>query len=991
MSLPVLYASVDAGAPAMSRLDALPAPPAAKGPPITRLIVKYRDAALKNVAAQNGALGQPLLDRLSSLAGQPVASERAMSGGAFVVRLLQSLPADQAESLTRYLATDPSIEYAAPDRLKQPKKIPNDPDYPQQWHYQSPPGEPGGVNLPPAWDITTGSAAIVVAVIDTGSLPLHPDLAGRYVGGYDMISDARIANDGDGREADASDPGDWITQAESLSGFFAGCPQGSSSWHGTHVAGTIGAASNNGIGVAGINWVSRILPVRALGKCGGFDSDIIDAMVWAVGGAVPGAPANPNPARVLNLSIGGSGTCGPFQNAVDTALGAGAVVVIAAGNENQDASLSSPGNCDGVITVAAIGRQGQRAAYSNFGTLVEIAAPGGDFSDSGVLSTLNAGATFPRGYTYANYYGTSMATPHVAGIASLMLSANPSLTPAQVLAVIQNTARAFPNQTARNCTTSLCGAGIIDAGAAVASIVLPRTTTLLGSGANPANAATSVSLTATVSGAAPSGSVNFSEGGSALAGCSALPLTGSGNVRTALCNSTTLSVGTHAIVASYGGDPGNTGSNSSALLQVIDTASGGVNVAAAAAGGVASASSVFSSAYPVKASNDNDRKGAAWGNGGGWNDATANAFPDWLQIDFNGSKTIDRIIVYTLQDNYPNPIEPTDSLTFTQYGVTDFAVQGWNGAAWVTLSSVSGNNLVKRAVTFSPFTTSRIRINVTNAPVLYSRLVEVEAWGMAVVGPPATTTLASSLNPSTTGASVTFTATVTGSNPTGSVAFTDAGNALAGCSAVALAGSGNARTAPCPTSALTLGTHSIVAAYAGDAGNAASSSSPLSQVVNAGGSSNVALTSNGAVASASSTYSAAFPVAAIIDNERAGVNWGNGGGWNDATANAYPDWVQINFNLSKTINRVVVYTLQDNYTHPVEPTDSMTFSLYGITAFTVQGRQGSKWINLGSVTGNNLVKRSVTFSPFTTTSIRVRTTSALASFSRITEVEAWGD
>jgi hypothetical protein len=190
---------------------------------------------------------------------------------------------------------------------------------------------------------------------------------------------------------------------------------------------------------------------------------------------------------------------------------------------------------------------------------------------------------------------------------------------------------------------------------------------------------------------------------------------------------------------------------------------------------------------------------------------------------------------------------------------------------------------------------------------------------------------------------------------------------------------------------LSQGTHSIVAAYAGDAGNAASSSSPLAQVVNAAGASNVALASNGAVASASSTISAGFPVSAVNNNERAGVNWGNGGGWNDGTGNAFPDWVQINFSGSNTINRVVVYTLQDNYANPIEPTDTMTFSLYGVTAFVVQGWTGRAWTTLATVTGNNLVKRSVNFSAFTTARIRIRTTSALASFSRITEIEAWGN
>ncbi len=161
-------------------------------------------------------------------------------------------------------------------------------------------------------------------------------------------------------------------------------------------------------------------------------------------------------------------------------------------------------------------------------------------------------------------------------------------------------------------------------------------------------------------------------------------------------------------------------------------------------------------------------------------------------------------------------------------------------------------------------------------------------------------------------------------------------------------------------------------------------------MVNATSSINVALASNGGVATASSTYSSSYPVSAIINNIRTGANWGVSGGWNDATANAWPDWVQINFSGSKTIDHVVVYTVQDNYANPVEPTDTMTFSLYGITAFTVQGWNGSAWVNLGSVSGNNLVKRTVNFAAYTTDRIRINVTAALASYSRITEVEAWG-
>ncbi|RFC35542.1 MAG: Matrixin [Candidatus Nitrotoga sp. SPKER] len=153
------------------------------------------------------------------------------------------------------------------------------------------------------------------------------------------------------------------------------------------------------------------------------------------------------------------------------------------------------------------------------------------------------------------------------------------------------------------------------------------------------------------------------------------------------------------------------------------------NIALASVGAVASASSTYSSAYPVGAINNNQRTGVTWGNGGGWNDATANTQPDWVQINFNGTKTIDRVVVYTIQDNYNNPIEPTDTLTFNTYGITGFTVQGWNGSTWTTLATVNGNNLVKRTVNFPAFTTDQIRINVTSALAGYSRITEIEAWG----------------------------------------------------------------------------------------------------------------------------------------------------------------------------------------------------------------------------------------------------------------------
>ncbi len=407
------------------------------------------------------------------------------------------------------------------------------------------------------------------------------------------------------------------------------------------------------------------------------------------------------------------------------------------------------------------------------------------------------------------------------------------------------------------------------------------------------------------------------------------------------------------------------------------------NVALAANGGVASASSTINAGFPVSAINNNERAGANWGSGGGWNDGTGDVFPDWAQINFSASKTIDHVVVYTLQDNFTSPVEPTDTMTFSQWGIVNFTVQGWTGSTWTTLGTVTNNNLVKRTVAFAPYTTSRVRVNVTSALGSYSRITEIEAWTAS------TTTLASSLNPSTTGTAITFTATILGSAPTGSVNFTDGGTTISGCAAVALSGSGNSKTAQCITNGLTVGSHAIVATYSGDATNPGSNNNPaLTQVVNVTGV-NVALASNGGVASASSTFSTGFPVSAINNNERAGANWGNGGGWNDNTANTFPDWVQINFNGAQSINRVVVYTLQDNYANPVEPTDTMTFSTEGVTAFTVQGWTGSAWTTLGTVSGSNLVKRTVQFTAFTTDRIRINITAALDQYSRIAEVEAW--
>jgi serine protease len=430
-----------------------------------QIIIKYKATA--NMRGVHAAASPVRMSQLSAVAGVPLTYVREMSGNAYVLGLPAKLPISQVQTISDQLMTVDDVAYAEPDRILQHTLTPNDPQYINQWHYH----DTWGINAPGAWDITTGSTNIVVAVIDTG-ITNHADLAGRTVAGYDFISDAQVANDGDARDSSPSDPGDWITSAESSSGYFQGCPVTNSSWHGSHVAGTIGASSNNDVGVTGINWVSKILPVRVLGKCGGYNSDIIDGMRWAAGLSVSGVPANANPAKVINMSLGGSGSCSSAQQtAINEIVAAGTVIVVAAGNSNSDASNFNPANCNNVITVAATNRNGYRASYSNYGSVVEISAPGGETSptaSNGVLSTLNTGTQGPLADAYVYYQGTSMATPHVTGVASLVLSVKPSLTPAQVLQVLQSTARAFP--VGGTCNTSNCGAGIVNAAAAVSAV-----------------------------------------------------------------------------------------------------------------------------------------------------------------------------------------------------------------------------------------------------------------------------------------------------------------------------------------------------------------------------------------------------------------------------------------------------------------------------------------------------------------------------------------
>jgi serine protease len=421
-----------------------------------RIIVKYRTTPASSLAQANQVRGA---DVSAQRFGVAMRRLHATALGSQVLKVDRRLSPSEAEALARDIAaSDPDVEYAEPDRILHKTLSPNDTRYNEQWHYFE---STAGINAPAAWDKATGSG-VVVGVVDTGYRP-HADLAANILPGYDFISDTFVSNDGNGRDSDARDPGDWINAGE--------CGNGepvqfeSSSWHGTHVAGTIAAVTNNSNGVAGIAFNAKVVPARVLGKCGGYTSDIADAIVWVSGGSVSGVPANANPAKVINISLGGIGGCdNTTQNAINSARSRGTSVIVAAGNENHNASQDTPANCSGVVTVASVNRSGGRSYFSNFGSTVEVAAPGGDVrasASNGILSTLNAGTTTPGADAYAFYQGTSMATPHVVGVVALMLSAKPTLTPDQVTSILQSTARSFP------ATCSQCGAGIVNANAAV--------------------------------------------------------------------------------------------------------------------------------------------------------------------------------------------------------------------------------------------------------------------------------------------------------------------------------------------------------------------------------------------------------------------------------------------------------------------------------------------------------------------------------------------
>jgi serine protease len=440
-----------------------------------RFIVKYREDTQE---AKNVAVLQRALDGASVQANQMIQASRAQQGlkssrfskpmqishvrrmslGADVLATSEKLDRASTAILMREIAANPNVEYVEIDAILQPTLTPNDSLYGVQWGYQD---ADSGIRANQAWDVATGSG-IIVAVIDTG-ITSHSDLNSNVLSyGRDFVTGGGGVDprDGTGRDANPADRGDWFAAGE------CGSPSGrNSSWHGTHVAGTVAAVTNNAKGVAGTAFNAKVLPVRALAKCGGTTSDIADAITWSSGGAVAGSPTltASQRANVINLSLGGGGSCSATsQAAINGAVSRGTTVVVAAGNSNSNVSNFNPASCNNVIAVASITRSSSRSSFSNFGAKIDVSAPG-----SAIRSTMNSGATTPGTENYVDYSGTSMSAPHVAGTVALIQSRRRALgrtlyTPAQVETLLKNTAYPLSG----TCSGG-CGAGIINARAAV--------------------------------------------------------------------------------------------------------------------------------------------------------------------------------------------------------------------------------------------------------------------------------------------------------------------------------------------------------------------------------------------------------------------------------------------------------------------------------------------------------------------------------------------
>lgn len=520
---------------------------------IQHIIVKLRAPSAGDSVLSAEQEVQRERERITSLAsrtGIGLEDSREIMTRLHAIRVQPAVKGEALAQTIARLQADPDVQYAEPDQRRYIHQAPDDPLYDgsetdggaplQQWYEQAPisgtgtSATPSAVDAADAWSVTTGSNAVVIADIDTGVRFDHPDLlgagtaavvsataapTGRLLSGYCFITDSFTANGVECPGPDASDPGDWVTSSDLNKSECSGEQVANSSWHGTRVAGILGALTNNDLGVAGVTWNAWILPLRAIGVCGGQDSDIMTAMLWAAGISVAGYPVNPYPAKIVNLSLGGTGSCpSSYQDVIGQLTAKGVLVVASAGNEGGP--VDAPANCPGVVAVAGLREAGTKVGFSNLGPQVALAAPAGNCVNTGagepclysIIAPVNLGTTTPTQNDYTTdiinnpSLGTSFSAPIVSGIAALMLSVNGNLTPSQLTTLLEQSSTPFPQTSAGEspqppmchdptgvnddsqaleciCTNPnpsaspavpvTCGAGMANASAAVAAALSP--------------------------------------------------------------------------------------------------------------------------------------------------------------------------------------------------------------------------------------------------------------------------------------------------------------------------------------------------------------------------------------------------------------------------------------------------------------------------------------------------------------------------------------
>ncbi len=657
------------------------------------------------------------------------------------------------------------------------------------------------IEAPAAWsNFTSGDGSVVIADLDTGVNYTHPDLAANMWQNPGEIPANGIDDDSNG----------YVDDIYGIDSVNHDSNPMDDHGHGTHTAGTVAAVGNNGIGVVGVNWNAKILACKFLTAAGsGTDAGAIECFNYIV--ALKNRGVN---IRVSSNSWGAPRGGGPpataLQSAIDAAGAAGIINIFAAGNNgaNNDTTPFDPASypLTSIVAVASSGPSDNRSSFSNYGaSTVDIAAPGE-----------NIGSTY-TGTGYASASGTSMAAPHVSGVAALLARLDPSLTVEAIKALMLDNVDLLPQWSgvvasggrlnAFRAASAVGGnhlpsvsvtspsegatfatpaditvtATASDTDGSVLQVAFFANGTSIGAATTspfsvpwnevPAGSytltaiatddlggtTTSTPVHVNVSSAPPTVAITSPAEGAAYTAPAAITIEASASDSDGVvqqvaffANGAPIGVDTaspygitwnHAAVGNYtlttvATDNLGTTATSAPVHVTVTLSSGRTNVAWAANGSVATASSTLGVNYPASGTINGDRRGIGWGAGGGWNDGTQNAMPDWLEVSFVVPMTIDEVDVFSMQDNYTAPIEPTQAMTFSYWGVRAFEIQYWDGAVWATVpgSAVTNNNKVWRQVQFAPVTTTKIRVHITSALNGHSRLMEVEAWGVAAVG-----------------------------------------------------------------------------------------------------------------------------------------------------------------------------------------------------------------------------------------------------------------